>query len=209
MLPSSSSTDPESGYCIPDPLAGYLPEPVSESKLRKEAKSFNHLLTHLPYNKYCPACVQGKMTGAQHRRVHANVKTKYKKFGYTITCDHVDSRNGPGMNGHLYLLDILDIATKFIGFYPDKTKTPEGTFVCVAHFIGNDKAKVLYADRASEFDIVAKRVGVTYVGSTPGVSGSNGKIERSNRYIEDMTRSVLIAAGLPPFSGSLRLSTRP
>ena len=122
-----------------------------------------------------------------------------KKIGDSITCDHVDSRNGPSMNGNVFLLDIMDLATKFMGAYPVKGKSAQESFVCMAHFIGNDKAKVLYADRAGEFNWVANKCGLTYVGSTPDIKGSNGKIERNNRYIEDMTRSVLIAAGLPPF----------
>ena len=60
----------------------------------------HHLLTHTPYNKYCEACVMGKMTHARHPRVTFDKRTVFKKFGDTITCDHIDSTNWPSNQGH-------------------------------------------------------------------------------------------------------------
>ena len=56
------------GGAVPPP-----PEPVEDEAerkkrrdLRAEAKSTRHLLTHKPFNPYCPGCLSGKMREKQH-----------------------------------------------------------------------------------------------------------------------------------------------
>ena len=39
-----------------------------EDRLKEEAVSVRHLLTHLPKNPYCPACQAGKLVKVHHRR---------------------------------------------------------------------------------------------------------------------------------------------
>lgn len=66
-----------------------LESPEGETKLKVEAKSMNHFLTHYPYNQFYEGCVLGKMAHAQRRRVHPADQNKYNKFGDTVTCDHI------------------------------------------------------------------------------------------------------------------------
>ena len=39
-----------------------------EAKLRREAGSLDHLMTHLPKNPFCPSCKGAKMQAAPRRR---------------------------------------------------------------------------------------------------------------------------------------------
>ena len=48
----------------PAPDAGEEDENTIRN-LRQEAKSLKHLLTHKPANKYCDACILGKMRGTK------------------------------------------------------------------------------------------------------------------------------------------------
>ena len=44
-----------------DGAASQTDSPSKRRKLREEARSIRHALTHLPKNPYCGACRQGKM----------------------------------------------------------------------------------------------------------------------------------------------------
>ena len=170
-----------------------------DTKLRREAKPIQNLLTHLPYNKYCDACVLGKMTHAHHIKVPLHDKTKYKKFGDTVTCDHIDSQNWPSCGGHVFALQLKDLATKFVYSYPAKSKDGPECLDAFMHYMGRNNLKRVYADRASELQHVATKFRASFDSPPPDTPQANGVIDRFNRSLEEFSRAVVIAAGLPPF----------
>ena len=69
-----------------------LEEPKDEvgiARMKTEAQSLQHQLTHKPNNPFCDACKRGKMTDV--RRFKNNSKRGYKEWGQLVTCDHVIS----------------------------------------------------------------------------------------------------------------------
>ena len=60
--------------------------------LRAEAVSREHLMTHMPKNKYCPACQRAKM---QHKpcRSGSSLGPVPESFGDQVTADHIVSRS--------------------------------------------------------------------------------------------------------------------
>jgi hypothetical protein len=65
----------------------HLDHPVERRKLREEAASLLHLLTHLSKNPYCVSCQRAKM---RQRYSHRGAfKREPDQFGEIITCDHV------------------------------------------------------------------------------------------------------------------------
>jgi len=64
----------------------------STSKLREEANSLVHKLTHLPKNPFCEACKRGKMKEKYSRR--GAFKHVLEKWGEIITFDYLYSGSG-------------------------------------------------------------------------------------------------------------------
>ena len=57
--------------------------------LRREALSLRHQLTHVPKNRYCPACVRAKMIRKQARRSKHSIADELKKFDDLVNADRV------------------------------------------------------------------------------------------------------------------------
>ena len=55
-----------------------MPSAPARRDLGKEASHLSHLLTHMPANPHCEACIRAKMKQAQHRR-----------GGYTLSLIHI------------------------------------------------------------------------------------------------------------------------
>ena len=72
-----------------DGIAGSSADESPEQKksLKEEATSLKHLLTHLPFNKYCAACQRAKMSNAKSERGGGIDGHEYKTFGEHVTAD--------------------------------------------------------------------------------------------------------------------------
>ena len=69
--PADAPVVPEASEAVPPPVkTGESVDEGSskEERLRKEAVSFRHLLTHLPKSQFRPACQCGKLVKVHHRR---------------------------------------------------------------------------------------------------------------------------------------------
>ena len=67
--------------------------PERETRLRKEAVSLKHLLTHLPKNPYCQACLRAKLNKAPARRVRGEGAERPASFSAAVTSDHLISKD--------------------------------------------------------------------------------------------------------------------
>eukprot|EP00959_Pyramimonas_sp_CCMP1952_P085536 1789497-Pyramimonas_sp.AAC.1 len=55
-------------------------EPNRVERLKKEAQSRKHFMTHLPKNPYCPTCTWAKTLRTQQRKKHNKSLKKLKPF---------------------------------------------------------------------------------------------------------------------------------
>jgi len=78
--------------------------------LKREALSLRHQLTHVPKNKYCPACMRAKMLRKPARRSKGKIAEQLQKFGNLVNADHVlaQSPEACGLFGERDALIIAD-----------------------------------------------------------------------------------------------------
>ena len=77
----------------PAPDAGEEDEHTIRN-LRQEAKSFRHLLTHKPANKYCDACILGEMSGSKKICGSFERSRQPTRLLELVTADHLVAQNG-------------------------------------------------------------------------------------------------------------------
>jgi hypothetical protein len=82
---------PESALAVEDVVAVESSDPPGRD-LKAEAVSREHLMTHMPKNKWCPACQRAKM---QHKacRSGSTLGPVPESFGDQVTADHIVSRS--------------------------------------------------------------------------------------------------------------------
>jgi hypothetical protein len=95
--------------------------------LKSEALSVAHLMTHKPKNRWCIACQKAKMQYRGHRNKGGVLDADIKKFGDSITADHLIAQNelSRGITGDRDALVIKDRATGWIACYPVLDKSAD------------------------------------------------------------------------------------
>ena len=136
-VPGGNSTEKESQD--PSLLEDVTPE-RKEEKLKKEALTTRHLLTHFPKNKFCEACqrakVQAKPARSHKKREPSDEHPAAEAFGDEITADHLDSK-GPlsqGFEGANFGVVFKDRGTKWIDVFPKATKSEGHTTEAIREF---------------------------------------------------------------------------
>jgi hypothetical protein len=167
-------------------------------RLKEEAQSYEHQLSHLPKNPYCESCIMGKMKENYSRR--RTFKRELTKWGETITCDHVysGSETALGFEGETETFIIKDLWSGLIHCFPCPTKATTYVIHCIQQLVGKRQVQTLYSDNAAEFMGSCRELMMARDGGQPGVPHTNGIIERCNQLIIGGTTTCLIAAGLPP-----------
>ena len=70
------------------------PDPAVVSRLKAEARSKEHLLTHEPKNPWCPTCQRAKMMKKPSlRKGPPRLLRGHPKFGDEVTMDHFVTRS--------------------------------------------------------------------------------------------------------------------
>ena len=109
-------------------------EGVDPSSLRRdlkaEAKSKLHLMTHYPFNKWCPACNRCKKQQASHFDLGGIDRYVMKRFGECITADTLvaHSEGNRGINGEKDGVVMFDIATDTLSCFPVKQRNYDCTY---------------------------------------------------------------------------------
>ena len=62
-------------------------ERIEKRRLVLEAATVRHKMTHLPMNKWCPACMKGKMVLTPNRHKSGLADDEALKFGDRMTAD--------------------------------------------------------------------------------------------------------------------------
>jgi hypothetical protein len=171
---------------------------VLASRLRDEARSAKHHLTHVPKNPFCEACQRGKMREKYSRR--GAFKHTLEKWGEIITLDYLYSGScrTVGLGAERECFVIKDMFTGILHGFPTESRSAMCVGDCIKFFTGRRKIQQIYSDNAPEFLKAVKMLGIVHETSAPGVPQTNGIIERSNQLLIGGTVTSLIAAGLPP-----------
>ena len=129
--------------------------PTKGEKLKAEAISLSHLLTHTPKNPYCETCQRAKMQAKAAPNRKAKNKTKNsspdegeeippKKFGDAITGDHFIAHDelDSAITGEKAALVLRCRSTDWISCYPTSGK-------------GADEAETAMIDFQGSRDVIA------------------------------------------------------
>ena len=190
---------PESEEEIPDSDREADPR-TPEERLRAEAKSVQHLMTHRPKNPYCPVCQRAKMMAPHARKLGGSSTIKSEKYGDHLTIDHIITRDlrDYGFDDQKVGFVVKDVCTKFRYVYPDATKEGEQCYENLLHFTGaDDEIGVIYSDNAPELEYAVKKLGVRHNTSREYSDENKAVIEREIRTVLEGTRAALTQAGLP------------
>ena len=132
--------------------------PGEQERLRKEALSYRHLLTHKPANPYCDFCVIGK--SRDKKKYKNKFDRELSAFADIITADNVDM-NDMGVFDQYHAMKralvVKDLYTKFKYCFPVVTKHHDEQYLCLADFLGDVKPKLIYSDYAGELRAVAHK----------------------------------------------------
>ena len=191
-VPSSGDAEGELGE-------SEKPESKNE-KLKREACSLSHLMTHMPQNPFCETCRAAKLRKAQARKIKLEDRRIAKTFGERVHADHVFPKdiNDSDLDGNTTALVLKDDATEFRGFYPQTTKGADKSAASLRHFIGpKNKLVAMRSDNSRELIKTAKLLRVHHEQSTPYRSESNARIERDIGVDVNGIRCNLTQSGLP------------
>ena len=129
VLEGGAQEPPEEEVVAPIPAHGpvALPPEGERVRLKKEAESKEHKLTHLPKNHYCDACLRGKMKEKYSRR--GAFHREMKKWGDLLTFDHLysGSLRARGIHKEPEGFVIKDVYSGLIHVFPVPGK--DGSYV--------------------------------------------------------------------------------
>ena len=172
-----------------------------EAKLRFEAKSPAHLLTHLPMNNYCDICQSGKLRQkpARRRRKDAELQGRPDEWGHTLLADHISTGDlGLSVDDDEYGLVMLDVGADICDVLASGTKNTTSVHHATKEFGSAVTWIYFFSDGAKELKKAATDLGSTvHLSSTPYRPESNGTIERRVGVISDGVRCLLGQSGLP------------
>jgi len=150
----------------------------------------------------CHACQLGR-----HVRLPFHLSTSRASNKFDLI--HCDLWTSPvlSVSGYKYYLAILDDCSHYLWMFPLKLKSD--AFLTIAHFFAlvstqfGTTIKAVQCDNGREFDNSSSRTfflthGVRLRMSCPYTSAQNGKTERIIRSINNVIRSLLFQASLPP-----------
>jgi hypothetical protein len=167
----------------------------------KEARSVEHLCTHIPKNPFCPACQQAK---AQRRPARDNKKIVQlgpppSGNGDQITCDHLTTlaEEDMGIDKSRVGLVCKDRGSTYKDVYPTGGKSADETRRSLEQFIGRKKCKQLHTDAAPEFVAAAEALNIqNHTVATPGRKEGNAVAERCVRSVLEGTRTNLLLCAM-------------
>ena len=176
---------------------------LERKRLKVEAESLEHLMTHEPMNPFCLDCMRAKMQLAQSRKASsrgASLGPRPEKFGDQVTCDHLLAQDvdDVGMDDESCALVLLDRGTDYIDAIPQPERTAACCYMALLEFAGPyDYINELYSDGAPELVKAAKDAKWIHSTSAPERPQKNGVAERAVRSVKAGGRTVLLKAGLP------------
>ena len=181
-----------------DKIAGEPQESLGrEQRLRREARSTNHLATHYPKNPFCATCRYSKPFKLQARRRDPESIEESLHFGHLFLGDHIIVRreDSAGYQGEKAGMLMFDDATGFKDFQAMTTNSAELSTEAFCNFAGEEHVTKAYTDCAPELRKACKDLGWLHPEATPHREESRGKIEREIRSVIEGGRCAQYQAG--------------
>lgn len=186
-----------------EPVRSIAPiDPIQEVD-DAEYKAYVHECLHLfgnDNNKY-HICRIAKQRKHYSKRISDDDKSYSTVFGEKTSFDTYEPGHGNlaiGVGGMKYGLCVVDDATGFMSFHPNKNKDAHAVSEGILDHFGKsiNKAQTFYSDSAPTFKKVAKLLRIPTRYSTPYTPTANSRQETSMRLLVDGIKTPLYSAGL-------------
>ena len=180
-------------------------------RLRAEAVSISHLLTHIPKNPYCQVCIFAKTLRAQQRKKTnkgLHVIRPYSNptsFGGLCTMDHwfvAKGEGSRGLHGETACVTFRDRFTNYLGAKACFDKSTASVCNFLINFVRRDVEQITYCytDGARELQAACQELKIAHDATVPGNKRQNCHAERTNGIVQVGARALMLQAGLPaPF----------
>ena len=170
----------------------------TDARLKREAASLQHLLTHYPKNPYCKWCSEGKAFQKPARRRRPVIDEVPKDKGHTLLADHFSpGERGIGLHSERVGLMLKDLGTGMKMPYGLSSKSKADTVIAIRHLGGATRWTNMASDSSLELIAAAESELMVHLRSTPYRPESNGIIEREIGLLGAGIRTLLCQAGLP------------
>ncbi len=159
----------------------------------------NHMLTHLPKNRWCPICQETKVKANQARRQDPNVTFVPRRFGDLTLGDHMVLPSPAHWGSKMESAGLLlkDVGTGWRDIFPAQVKSTPESVVAMKEFAGRDLVKEFSSDGSRELKAAAREVKWSHNPGTPHRPTSRGRVEREMQLILEASRCGINASGLP------------
>jgi histone deacetylase 1/2 len=164
--------------------------------------SFNENFRCNKMTRTCRACQMGK-----HVRLPFSSSTSFTSAAFTLIHCDLWTAPFPSVSGFKYYLIIVDDFSHYMWTYPIRLKSDVHSTLSHFHAFVRTHFHInigtIQCDNGREFDNTANRsffapFGTILRFSCPYTSAQNGKAERAIRTTNDVLRTILLQASMPP-----------
>ena len=144
--------------------------PERAGRLKREAESIWHKMTHLPKNPFCQICNECKAQRRQCRRGQGFGGPTPINFGDCVTMDHIIQRGefSKSFLGHEEALLLFDRATGYMGCFPVLQKDALHTINSITEFRGLEYLHRVHTDGAKELKAACDQLEFFHTSSDAG-----------------------------------------
>ena len=178
-------------------------DPNVIKEMDKHASAKNFSIKPCSMQKTCECCLKAKMTRKPLPKKSETVSTEVLDLIHTDICGPMQTLT-PG--GNRYFMTMIDDCSKHCTVYLLKHKSEAAIkikeYVKYVQTKFGKTPKVIRSDRGGEYSAAElqnflKREGIQMQMTAPYTPQHNGRAERKNRYLTEMTRNMLIDANMP------------
>ena len=175
-----------------------------DERLKREAKSLDHITTHAKKNPFCEHCVRGRMLKRYAHGVRPEPSDEaYERsaaFGRVLEADHMfPSEESVSNAGEKVALVIVDLFSGLSMAYPARDRSEESCYNSLKHFGGHrlngDTGVIFKSDAAGELTGAASRLCWTISPSIPRDWPHAAHVEREVRTLKELCRPAHLQAG--------------
>ena len=177
------------------------PNVIRDMDKRQTAKNFH--IKPCTVLKTCECCLKAKMARKPLPKKSDTVSTEILDLIHTDICGPMQTQT-PG--GNRYFMTMIDDCSKHCTVYLLKHKSEAASkikeYVKYVQTKFGKSPKIIRSDRGGEYTTgelqnFLKSEGIQMQMTAPYTPQQNGRAERKNRYLTEMTRSMLIDANMP------------
>ena len=177
--------------------------PSREQRLRKEAASIEHQMSHIPKNPTCPICQRSRMYKKRVTKLRTDPLEDrgsldpVHKFGERIATDFIVVRKLKSRRENAVQV-IRDEFSGWIRAYPITTRDTDNVSQNLLTFLGlayKNPCIMCKSDQAREIIVACKRLGFVHEDVLENRFPHNAQLEHDIRTLEEIARSSHLSAG--------------